>query len=158
MESAYLKLMNSAKEGKSFHINFQKKDLNINNKKYIENGNYVAKEELDLISKDDLKSVFPDLDLEKDAWEIVEELYKKYKYSLPEKNNYISYFRALKSKELPLDCLVKGESRHYCQAMLEGFILLASLKGWLKIEKEWENQWYYLGKNKDFIIFKEWIK
>ena len=48
-----------------------------------------------------------------------------------------------------------GTDRKLAQAMLEGYILLGSIAGWMAWEDE--NKWFWKDENNQFIILKEWI-
>lgn len=146
--SVYSELLNHAQEGGKYKIDLKNKSLKIGNKNYIKNGEVLIEDELfdsDLLMK------------LQDPWNKASELYNQYKHSIPTshyKDN--SYFKALKYKELSSEELAYGLYRNYAQAVLEGFILLASMKGLLK----WQNDkhWFWQDENdKDFIILKEYV-
>lgn len=97
------------------------------------------------------------------CFEIIEELYREYKYSIPseksEKCRSYVYFKALKPDEMSDEQLISGIDREYARAALEAFILCASLEGYLTWDAEqMKNHWFYQGKDKDLIILKKWIK
>ena len=146
--SVYSELLNHAQEGGKYKIDLKNKSLKIGNKNYIKNGEVLIEDELfdsDLLMK------------LQDPWNKASELYNQYKHSIPTsqyKDN--SYFKALKYEELSSEELAYGLYRNYAQAVLEGFILLASMKGLLK----WQNDkhWFWQDENdKDFIILKEYV-
>lgn len=146
--SVYSELLNHAQEGGKYKIDLKNKSLKIGNKNYIKNGEVLIEDELfdsDLLMK------------LQDPWNKASELYNRYKHSIPTshyKDN--SYFKALKYEELSSEELAYGLYRNYAQAALEGFILLASIKGLLK----WQNDkhWFWQDENnKDFIILKEYV-
>lgn len=146
--SVYSELLNHAQEGGKYKIDLKNKSLKIGNKNYIKNGEVLIEDELfdsDLLMK------------LQDPWNKTSELYNQYKHSIPTshyKDN--SYFKALKYEELSSEELAYGLYRNYAQAALEGFILLASIKGLLK----WQNDkhWFWQDENdKDFIILKEYV-
>lgn len=146
--SVYSELLNHAQEGGKYKIDLKNKSLKIGNKNYIKNGEVLIEDELfdsDLLMK------------LQDPWNKASELYNQYKHSIPTshyKDN--SYFKALKYEELSSEELAYGLYRNYAQAALEGFILLASIKGLLK----WQNDkhWFWQDENdKDFIILKEYV-
>lgn len=146
--SVYSELLNHAQEGGKYKIDLKNKSLKIGNKNYIKNGEVLIEDKLfdsDLLMK------------LQDPWNKTSELYNQYKHSIPTshyKDN--SYFKALKYEELSSEELAYGLYRNYAQAALEGFILLASIKGLLK----WQNDkhWFWQDENdKDFIILKEYV-
>lgn len=86
----------------------------------------------------------------------IDGLYKQYKYSVPsERDCGKTYFKALSANELTDAQLVLGMQRLEARVRLEAYLLLAVLTG---IEK-WENDshWYWQGKDKDFIILKQYM-
>lgn len=154
--SMYKKLLESVKENKSFHINLNKKDLIIGKKKFIINQEKI--EELELIKSDDLNELFnEDIQLDKNPWDIIRFLFEKYKFSVPSTNyKDNSYFKAVKAEELEVQQLVMNIDRKLAQAILEGYILLASLSGWI----EWlnEDKWFWQDKyHEELIIIKNWV-
>lgn len=83
----------------------------------------------------------------------LEELYKKYKYSVPEP--YDSYarcnFRALNINDLSPKQMREGEKRQLARIKLETYVMFTKFP--------WENEkhHYWQSKNdKDLILFKEW--
>ena len=128
---------------------------------YILNGPYDMRNELIVI--DGIKSDMTKKECNNICFEIIENLYHKYKYSRPsersEKYRQREYFRALKPDEMTDEQLVIGEDRNYARAALEAFILCASLAGYLTWDEEqMGSHWFYQGKDKDLIILKKWIK
>lgn len=87
----------------------------------------------------------------------IEDLYKQYKYSMPnERENRRHYFKALSANELTDAQLVMGMQRYEARIRLEVYILLASLTGMLK----WDNPKHFFWQStvdKDFIILKKYI-
>ena len=85
-------------------------------------------------------------------------LYNDYKHSVPGKNsNRKSYFKALPVEELTDAELACNGDRDFHQASLEGYILLASLAGWI----EWfiDDYWFWQDDNdKELVVLREWIK
>ena len=94
--------------------------------------------------------------------EVIENLYRNYKYSNPSKETESfrdkSYFKALPEEELTIAQRVTGDPRDIAKARLEAFILCASLAGYLVWDDEiMGGHWYYQGKDKDLVIMREWI-
>ena len=149
--SIYSKLLNHANEGGGYHVDLKKKSLKIGNQYCIKDG--IVKVDDALINKEDLINIA----IRNEPWDIASDLYDCYKYSIPNaryRDN--SYFKALKYEELDNYALAYGYPRHYAQAILEGYILLASISGWLK----WQNDkhWFWQDPlDKEFIILKEYI-
>lgn len=149
--SVYGDLITAAIKGKRFKVDLIDKSLWIDKKQIIEKG-VVLDGTKDLIKNDDF--VF---DKSKDVWGLVEDAYKLYKFSVPsEHDNSKSYFKALSVDDLTDADLSYNLQRTIAQAILEGFILLASLQGWLK----WEfgEHWFWQGTDKDLVVLKNWIE
>lgn len=86
----------------------------------------------------------------------IDDLYKQYKYSVPsERDGGKHYFKALSANELSDAQLVIGMNRLEARVRLEAYIALAAVKG---IEV-WPNEkhWYWQGKDKDFVILKQYM-
>ena len=146
---------------KGWRVDFKSKTLIYGGTQYIENSIYDMRNELIVI--DEIKSDMTKKECNNICFEIIENLYHKYKYSRPteksEKYRQREYFRALKPDEMTDEQLVTGEDRNYTRAALEAFILCASLAGYLTWDEEqMGNHWFYQGKDKDLIILKKWIK
>ena len=150
--SVYKTLLEKAENGSRFKINLNKKNLVIGRKIYIKDGECCVDDYL--ITAEDLK----ELGVEgQDFYEVVKQLYKRFKYSVPSENeNRNYYFSPLPFSDLTDGDLAYGEPRHLAQAMLEGFILIAGLCDMVK----WKNEsyWFWQDENeKDLIIMKNWI-
>lgn len=85
----------------------------------------------------------------------IDDLYKKYKYSVPSERDTKSYFKALSSNELSDAQLVLGMHRCEAKVRLEAYLALAAIT---EIEV-WPNEkhWYWQGKDKDFVILKQYM-
>lgn len=155
--SIYEKLLRQADKNGKYKIDLNKKDLWIGRKHYIKNGEVMHDE--DLIEKDDLKNVFGlEVDISQDVWNVIKYLYQEYKHSIPnEKWKDTSYFKALSIEELTDDELAFNITRCFGQAMLEGYILLASMIGWIKWQDE--EHWFWQDvEDEDCIVLKQWIQ
>jgi hypothetical protein len=68
------------------------------------------------------------------------------------------YFKAINSEQLSLSQMAFGVDRHVAQAMLEGYILLGSLAGWIKWNES-EDRWFWQYEdNKNLVVLREWIE
>lgn len=86
----------------------------------------------------------------------IDKLYQQYKYSMPSaRDNGQHYFKALSVNELSDADLVTGIPRYLARVQLEAYILLASMTGHFKWQNP--NHWFWLGKDKDFVILKKYI-
>ena len=139
----YEKLLQKVEEGKSYYVDLKKKSLRIGHKYYIKDGEVLVDEDL--------------IESCEEPWNMVSELYKNYKESVPSQRDKGSkYFKALTSEELNDGQMAFNEKRYLAQARLEGFILLASMKGVL----QWENDehWFWHDQNdKELVVLKEWL-
>ena len=121
-------LSNFSSENKDGKADLKNKTLICEDKKYIESSMYDIRH--DLIVIDGINSDTSRKKCNEICFEIIENLYHKYKYSIPsersEKYRQREYFRALKPDEMTDEQLVTGEDRNYARAALEAFILCAS--------------------------------
>ena len=93
-----------------------------------------------------------------EPWTCVSMLYELYKYSIPDKkwNDRKSVFKALPIELISEEDMVTNHPRYLACAVLEGYILLASLQGWLKWERE--EHWYWVNKyDRECIVLKQWV-
>lgn len=140
--SIYSDLLERVERGAKYKIDLVQKTLKIDGKEIMLEGNLIDE---------------TDVNLSFDPWEILEMLYTQYKRSVPSErhNGNRSYFKALSVEELTDNEIAFNASRNYCQAQLEGYVLLGSLKGWLT----WQNEkhWFWQGNDKQLVVLKEWI-
>lgn len=155
--SIYVRLLQKADKAKRFKIDLKNKNLWLGTKQVISEGTVLIDED-ELINKDDLNGVLGEIDLSKDCWKIVGILFETYKHSVPNKHwKDNGYFRALDTDDLTTEELAYGCDRKFAAAMLEGYILLASLNGWLVWEND--NHWFWQDDvNPECVVLKEWIK
>lgn len=157
--SIYKELLDAVDNGKKFKVDLVDKSLWINKRQIIKKGEIVDEEDKrkEFIKKWDLALHFEAMPLNENVWDVIESLYKEFKYSVPNKHSKTAcYFKALLSEELTDAQIAFNYEREFAKAMLEGYILLASLSCWIK----WENDkhWFWQSESdKDLIILKEWI-
>jgi len=130
------------------HIDLVNKTIKVGKQVILENGElkqHKIKVGDDIYEFDDLIDVKHEL----------EDLYKQYKYSVPSERDKKSYFKALSANELSDAQLVIGMNRLEARVRLEAYIILSSIKA---IET-WPNanHWYWQGKDKDFVILKQYM-
>lgn len=157
MITYYDNLMDWVERGHAFRIDLKTKSMQLlSNEKCIENGDWFP--DADLIH---INGICDEKDKTKFCLDIIEELYHNYKYSTPteksEKYKQRNYFKALSPDEMTDEELVNGEDRNVARAKLEGFILCASLAGYLTWDEKKMGKWFYQGKDKDLVILREWI-
>ena len=159
--SIFMDLLNAVENGKKFKVDLMNKSLWINKKQIIKNGVIVNEHDKnkELINCYDLNSENTNVEaLNTDCWGWVEYFYEQYRCSVPSKNgNNKSYFKALSVEDLIDYQLAYNLDRNLCQAYLEGYILLASLQGWLKWKRE--DHWFYQSMSyDDLIVLRNWIE
>ena len=139
----------SQERREKIHVNLCNKSLKVGRKVIINNGEIQQHEIISGGDKYAFDSLIKDkLDLD--------ELYEQYKTSVPsERDNGRYYFKALNASELTDAQLVMGMSRFEARIRLEVYVLLASMVDIIK----WNNpkHWYWVGKDKDFVILRKYI-
>ena len=158
MITYYDNLIDWVKRGHVYKINLKTKSMQLlSNEKCIDNGEWYPYSDLIHIN-----GIYDEENKTKYCLDIIEELYHNYKYSTPseqsEKYKQKNYFKALSPDEMTAEELVNGENRELAMAKLEGFILCASLAGYLTWDERRMGKWFYQGKDKDLIILREWIE
>ena len=159
--SIYTELLNAVNNGSKFRVDLIKKSLWINKRQIIMEEEIVNEQDQgkELIEDHDLdEHVGYYAPLSKNPWTRISILYDKYKHSVPSKNGMKKcYFKALPVEELTDAELAYNADRNYCQAILEGYILLGSLAGWLKWEHE--THWFWKSEtDEELVVLKQWIK
>lgn len=170
MESIYSKLIEKTSKGVWLRCDLKKKNLWIGRKQYVKGGE-CTDENLSFINEDDLLAIIPMVKYEyedgmkelfskitiENSWDIVDVLYNIYRWSVPSaKVKDSSYFKAADSSELNEAQLAYGIKRVEAKAILEGYVLLASIQGLLV----WQNEkhWFWQSSiNKELIVLKEWV-
>lgn len=126
------------KSGAKFRISFENRTLHINGKKV-----------------DFEDSIEPEFSFEK-----LENLYRRYRYSLPSERDQVrrSYFLALKEEDLDDEDMLYGERRQIAKFRLEFYILCAIVSGALKWDERW-GKWFWQSMNdKSLIILRSWVE
>ena len=157
--SIYKELLDTVSNGKKFKVDLKEKSLWINKKEIIKKGEIVDEQNKskDLIESEDLLDYGWTDKLNDNPWLCIKCLYQKYKYSAPKENsNKKSYFKALSVDELTDAELASGFDRDLSDAMLSGYILLSSLKGWLCWE--YGEHWFWQAIDKDLVVLREWVE
>lgn len=146
MENIYRDAIKMVADGAKFNVNLVQRTLKINGKPIISNGEYKGSLGIEKMQH---KQVILN----------IEELYDRYKHSIPSarsESKRFRYFKALKEDELENDDMLFGEQRDEAQIRLELFVLIAILNNSIKWN---DSQWFWQSSNdKDLIILKEWIK
>lgn len=145
----YEELLSRVEQGEKFNINFQQRSMKVGRDWLIKNGECEIGRILYGMNPIHIS-------------ELIENLYKSYKYSCPSERSDSKrkgYFKALSADELTDEQMIYGENRELMQAQLEGFILCAILMNHLKWDYLTEEKWFWQSANdKDLIILKQWIE
>ncbi len=134
----------SVRNGKKFKVDLKGRNLVVDKKLLIKNGEYEGELFDGQFSMDELY-----------------ELYQRYKHSVPSERSegkYRYYFTALKLDELDDEDLLYGEQREVAQVMLELYLLCFVLSGEFVWDEEKLGKWFWQSEeDKDFVILREWI-
>lgn len=142
------------RDGCRFEVDFKKKSMKTSMGTYILNGKWNQSYKLYEIG--DVKKKYK-ISIE----DLIEYGYEQYKYSVPSKKSEkhkSKYFKAKPESELTDVDMITGVDRNLAQATLEAFILCTILSGDFKWDEEKHGKWFYQGKDKDFIILREWVE
>ena len=145
--SVYLDLIDAVERGKEVHINLVEKTVKIN-------GNEIDLQGKELINFNDTDKIQI---YSTEPWDIIEDLYARFKRSVPSTTTKTNktYFHADLVEDLNDDEIAFNESRDLCQVALEGYVLLAGLRNWLKFENE--KHWFWQGTDKELVVLREWV-
>lgn len=147
-------LVERVSDGETFHIDFEKQTMKVGKETLIKNGEYDTGRTLIQFEDghDELGFIM----------KRIYELYLNYKYSLPSErsdNKRKKYFKALPIEEIPDYMLFNACRREEAQAMLEGFILCATITGKLYWKEERHGKWFWQSKgDSDLVILRKWIE
>ena len=134
-------------------VDLKNKNLIVNDKGWIVLGNVTK-------SCPDYPLITPPTEFPLSIMDRAESLYQTYKISYPsesEQKRKHNYFKAKSSEEMTDAEMVHGCDRYFTRIILESFILLNVVAGYLEWDDKW-GSWYYQGKkDKDFIVLREWI-
>jgi hypothetical protein len=127
------------------YIDLCNKSLKVGKQKIIENGQVVKSK---IFNNEFVGLIDGNFD--------INDLYAQYKVSVPsERDCKKHYFKALPVTEMTDAQMVLWMPRLEARVRLEAYVLLASMVGKLK----WSNpsKWYWVGKDKDFVVLKKYI-
>lgn len=148
MNSIYQKAVSAVEEGANFRVDFPTRSLKLSGKFIIKNGEYIGELGVQKCSEEEFFSK-------------VEDLYDRYKHSLPSERSESKsrrYFMALPERELSDDAMLYGERRDKAQIELELFIL-CQLLGGFRWNTEKFGKWFWQSANdKDLIILRDWVE
>lgn len=148
MNNIYEEAIRAVDGGAKFKIDFRSRNLKINGKYIIQGDKYEGKLGVPTCSEDEFFST-------------VEELYLRYKYSVPSQRSESKsrqYFKALPERDLNDDAMLYGERRDKAQIELELFFLCQVINGF-KWNPEKMGKWFWQSKtDKDLVILKNWVE
>lgn len=136
--------------GAAFRIDFTKRNLTIDSKYIIKEGQYEGDLGVDTssLSSDELLHQ-------------IEEYYELYRHSVPSARSdskYKNYFRALPEDKLTESDLLYGDNRELSQLRLELFVLIAVMNGDLVWDEFAKDKWFWQSPtNPSLVILKQWI-
>lgn len=140
-------------EGAKWNINLMTRSLRVDGKFIIKNGEYEG----------ELGNGSPEFASKEYIISKLNELYVKYKYSIPsERTNSRRriYFKALREHELSDEDMLYGAPREIAQFVLEYTLLTLVISG--VFDKHWDEwsmgNWFWQSEeDKDFVIIKNWV-
>ena len=148
MDNIYQESIQAVRDGAKFKIDFPSRSLKLNGKYIIQNGKYEGELGVSECSEDEFLAN-------------VEELYHRYKHSVPSERSESKsrrYFMALPERNLSDDAMLYGERRDKAQIELELYILCQIING-LKWNPETMGRWFWQSKvDKDLVILTSWVE
>ena len=147
----YLELLERVSAGESFRIDFENRNMKVGNDYLIKDGKFDESKEL-VSGHYDMQTIL----------NMIEELYKDYKCSLPSErsdNKRRKYFKALQMAEITDEQLMTAERREFSQAALEGFVLCMIVSGqFVWDEKVMQGKWFWQSNNDpDLVVLRSWV-
>lgn len=148
MSNIYENAVRAVEDGAKFTVDFRSRSLKLNGKYLIEDGRYEGELGVPLCSGEELLAN-------------VEELYYRYKHSVPSERSEGKsrrYFTALPERELDDQAMLYGERRDKAQIELELYVLGQILGGFAWVP-ETMGKWFWQSKtDKDLVILRSWVE
>ena len=148
MGNIYQETVRAVENGARFKVDFQTRSLKVDGKYVIRDGSYEGVLGVPQCSEEEFFSK-------------VEELYRRYKHSIPSERSESTprrYFMALPERELSDDDMLYGERRDKSQIELELFIL-CQLLGGFNWNPEKFGRWFWQSKeDKELVILRQWVE
>ena len=145
----YEELVQRVDCGEKFYIDFKTQTMKVGKQKLVDNGEHDKARSLINISTDD---VFVN----------IEELYKRYKYSMPSERSdskYRKYFKALSVDELTDAEMATGDKREVARARLEGYLLCSVLDGKFIWDESTMGKWFWQSvEDPELVILRDWVE
>lgn len=150
MENIWNEAQEKIHNGSTFRINLEKRNLLIDGKYIIKEGEYEGN-----LGQDTNIPV-------NDILIAIEKYYWQYLHSVPSARSeakHRRYFRALPEHELSENDMLYGERRELSQLRLELYLLIAILNKNLKWDDFAKGKWFWQSqKYQSLIILKQWIE
>lgn len=148
MSNIYENAVRAVDDGAKFTVDFRSRSLKLNGKYLIEDGRYEGELGVPLCSGEEFLAN-------------VEELYYRYKHSVPSERSEGKsrrYFTALSERELDDQAMLYGERRDKAQIELELYVLGQILGGFAWVP-ETMGKWFWQSKtDKDLVILRSWVE
>lgn len=148
MSNIYENAVRAVEDGAKFTVDFRSRSLKLNGKYLIEDGRYEGELGVPLCSGEEFLAN-------------VEELYYRYKHSVPSERSEGKsrrYFTALPERELDDQAMLYGERRDKAQIELELYVLGQILGGFAWVP-ETMGKWFWQSKtDKDLVILRSWVE
>lgn len=148
MSTIYQETVQAVDDGAKFKIDFHQRSLRINGTYIIRDGKYNGELGVPPSTEDEF-------------FANMEELYRRYKHSVPSERSEGKsrrYFKALQEKDLDDRDMLYGERRDKAQAELELYLLCQILVGF-KWNPETMGRWFWQSRTeKDLVILREWVE
>ena len=155
--SIQLELIERVSGGEYFHIDFEKRNMKVGKDYLIKDSKFDESKQLLYCSDShELQNLYGVL-------RKLEQLYKRYKYSLPSErsdNKRRHYFKALPMEEITDEQLIVAERREVSQAALEGFVLCMIVSGQLVWDEDiMQGKWFWQSKtDPDLVLLRSWVE
>lgn len=147
MENIYQETVRAVEGGARFKVDFQTRSLKVEGKYVIRDGTHEGNLGVPNCSEEEFFSK-------------VEELYNRYKYSIPSERSESTsrhYFIALPESELSDEDMLYGCRRDKAQIELELYILCQIING-----LKWSDamgRWFWQSKQeKELVILRQWVE
>ena len=148
MDNIYRSAIMAVEQGANFKIDFRSRNLKIDGKPIIRNGVWEGELGVSMCGVENFLAQ-------------VEELYRRYKHSVPSERSESKsrrYFKALPESDLDDAAMLYGERRDNAQVELELYILCQILNG-LTWDSETMGKWFWQSKtDKDLVILRSWVE
>lgn len=148
MNDIYQEAVQAVEQGARFSVDFRSRSLKLNGKYVIKDGQYDG--ELGILACPG-----------EEFFAEVEELYRRYKHSVPSERSESRsrrYFKALSERELSDEDMLYGWRRDTAQIELELYLLCQILLG-LEWDAEAMGRWFWQSNNdKDLVILRQWVE